>query len=75
MSIKLLNLKGLCMNYIPGVLPAHIHTNPTLLENIYSFLFLHVSIQEFKAPSIKTQPRNVSNVMFQYIIYHIIFSL
>lgn len=71
-SMKLLNLKGLCTNYIPCVFPAHIPANLPLLENIYSFLFLHFSIEEFKASGIKkNQTHNVSNVMFQYISYNI----
>lgn len=73
-STKLLNLKGLCVDHIPCILLIHIQTI-LLLENIYNFHFLHVRIQEFKASSIKTQSHFMSYVMFQYIIFHIIFSL
>lgn len=61
-SKKLLNLKGLCVDYIPCVPLAD--TKQTLLENIYNFLCLHVCIQEFKASSIKTQSLHMLYVMF-----------
>ncbi len=72
-SAKLLNLKGLRVDYISC--SSRSYTNHPLLENIYNFLFLHVCIQEFKASSIKTQSHNVSYVIFQYIINRIIFGL
>lgn len=72
--MKLLNLKGLCTNYIPCVFPAHIPANLPLLENIYSFLFLHFSIEEFKASGIK-KTKHIMCQMSCFNIYHIIFSL
>lgn len=48
------------------------NTNHPLLENIYNFLFQHVSIQEFKASSIKTQSHYMS--VCHISIYNISYS-
>lgn len=73
-SAKLLNLKGLCVDYISCVLLSHIQT--ILYQRICTTSSFCMSVsRSFKASSIKTQSHYMSYVIFQYIIYHIIFSL